>query len=479
MSLVAKALPELYSESVEARIYAVATRDYEGNNEPGPPGFYPQYAELGDASHHSYHFTPARFWASGFFPGSMWLLYERSKRFGVSSRHVSPEEWRMLARQWTIPIAEQADRTDTHDMGFLFMTSWYKYARLDPQGTNEARKVLIQAATSLASRFNPTVGCLRSWDQSWHLANGVKRGDMDKHFLVIIDGMMNLDLLYSVQYFLHGQPRTLPFSSIAITHGLTTIENHFHSDGGTYHVLNYVQSLGVEEKVIKRWSAQGYADDSVWARGQAWAIYGFARSAEWTDILARQERATDGVILGAGGLEGVAEPTVPFAGRMEFVNQAKIAADYFVRNLGEGKAMVPPWDFDCPNDADGSLTYREVSAGMIAASGMLTLHVILARTQPQTKSPYLGHALDIVRATIKYCSNPPASFIRRGFTKQVNLGEGHWDTILNRATTNYQANATSKSVGCGFVYADYYFIEVGNKLLEMERRGLIKKEDLQ
>ncbi|KIO18228.1 hypothetical protein M407DRAFT_32114 [Tulasnella calospora MUT 4182] len=191
MSAVIQALPELFSASVEAKVYSVAAREY---TDAGPPDFYPQYTDSPDSpSPHSYLFTPARFWTSGFFPGSLWLLYERAKVLGVTSGNVTEDEWKRLAISWAKPLKEQATRTNTHDMGFLFMPTFYKWMTLESESAvvEEARSTFLRAAASLASRFNPAIGCLRSWDQSNHLVNGVKREDMDKHFLVIIDNMMS------------------------------------------------------------------------------------------------------------------------------------------------------------------------------------------------------------------------------------------------------------------------------------------------
>ncbi|KAG8923816.1 hypothetical protein FRC01_012299, partial [Tulasnella sp. 417] len=274
MSAVTQALPELFSASVEAKVYSVAAREYTN---AGPPDFYPQYTDSPDSPPpHSYHFTPARFWTSGFFPGSIWLLYERIEVLGVTSGNVTADEWKRLAISWTKPLGEQASRTNTHDMGFLFMPTFYKWMTLEsePAVVEDAKSTFLCAAASLASRYNPDIGCLRSWDQSNHLVNGVKREDMDKHFLVIIDNMMNLELLYAADY--HSPSDSQALSNIATTHALTTIANHFHASGGTYHVLNYDQqsSSPANPVITKRWAHQGYGDESVWGRGQAWALYG-------------------------------------------------------------------------------------------------------------------------------------------------------------------------------------------------------------
>ncbi|KAG8965334.1 hypothetical protein FRC05_003279 [Tulasnella sp. 425] len=295
--------------------------------------------------------------------------------------------------------------------------------------------------------------------------------------------MMNLELLYAAEYQSPSDSRSL--SNIATTHALTTVANHFHPSGGTCHVINYDQQRSSPEKpvIIKRWAHQGYADESVWGRGQAWALYGFARSAEWTDVLNRRNRLGDEAKGPAQEETDIANllqiwpQNAQFEGDERLLEQAVKAADFFEARLGNELTAVPPWDFDCPDNPDGSLTFRDVSAGMIAASGMLTLHSLLRRRPGPSSSPYLSHALKIIRATIKYCSTPQARFTA-GKPPAVDLGEGQWDTILNQSTINYNENAPWRKADCGLVYADYYFLEVGNKLLEMERRGWISSKDL-
>lgn len=115
---------------------------------------------------------------------------------------------------------------------------------------------------------------------------------------------------------------------------------------------------------------------------------------------------------------------------------------------------------------------------MIAASGLLTLHTLVYREPSSHRtSPYLRAALDLVHATVEFCSTPDARFTNSS-PISVDLGDGGWDTILNQSTINYNVNAARRWADVGLVYADFYFLEVGNKLLEMERRGYIHAEDL-
>ena len=183
-----------------------------------------------------------RWWTSGFFPGSLWLLYE----------HTGDEELRQYAEQFTSRLESLKDYTGTHDLGFMVFCSYGNGYRLTG---NEAYKAVInQASVSLATRFNETVGCIRSW-------NTGRKERPEEDYIVIIDNMMNLEMLEWSGYH-----------DLARKHADTTIANHFRDDYSTYHVVTYNELTGA---VTDKRTAQGDADDSAWARGQAWGLYGY------------------------------------------------------------------------------------------------------------------------------------------------------------------------------------------------------------
>ncbi len=125
--------------------------------------------------------------------------------------------------------------------------------RLAPDDTIKA--VIIETADNLSARFNPAIGCIRSWDfGEWN-------------FPVIIDNMMNLDLLFNATK-LSGNPK---YYDIAVKHAQTTMKNHFRPDYTSYHVVSYNNDGSVEKKQTH----QGKNDDSAWSRGQAWGVYGY------------------------------------------------------------------------------------------------------------------------------------------------------------------------------------------------------------
>jgi len=250
--------------------------------------------------------TGAGGWTSGFYPGILWYLYRYS---GSDSLH-------MLAERWTIGLEAQKT-ANTHDVGFMINNSFGHGFRIGKIAAY--KQTVLDAADHLASRFNPVVGAIKSWDWSaqWD-------------FPVIIDNMMNLELLF----WAANNGGQAELKNIAITHAETTIREHVRSDGGTFHVVVFDSETGAVEQ--KR-THQGYADSSTWARGQAWGIYGFTMSYRET----KQDK---------------------------FLQTAEKLAGYFIDHLP--KDYVPYWDFQAPDIPNAP---RDASAGAIAACGMLEL----------------------------------------------------------------------------------------------------------
>lgn len=192
-------------------------------------------------------------WRSGFFPGSIWYLYELT---GDTS-------YLPLARKYTETIRPAEHLTWHHDIGFIINCSFGNGLRLAPDAA-AYKNVMIQAAKSLCTRFRPNAGVIQSWDvkgNSWQSERGWECP-------VIIDNMMNLELLFEATK-LSGDST---FYKVAVAHADRTLSEHFRPDGSCYHVVDYNISDG---SVRHKQTAQGYADESVWSRGQAWAIYGF------------------------------------------------------------------------------------------------------------------------------------------------------------------------------------------------------------
>ena len=330
----------------------------------------------------SWKTTRARDWTSGFFPGALWYVHEYTK--DPSFKHA--------AERWTAGIIDEQFDTGTHDVGFKVFNSFGNGNRLYP--SESYKKVILQAAQTLATRFNPKIGCLKSWDnRKWD-------------YPVIIDNMMNLELLFWAAE--NGGPKNL--REIAIKHAETTIKNHFRPDGSTYHVIGYDTTSG-EVKV--RNTHQGYADESVWARGQAWAIYGYTM-------------------------------TYRFTKDVRFLETAQRAADYFISHLPSDH--VPYWDFlapEIPNEP------RDVSAAAITSSALFELSRYVKEKSQQEL--YRSMATKILTSL---CSAP---YLAEGTNSHA---------VLNHAVGSKPAKS---EVDVSIIYADYYFIEAMLRYLQQAK----------
>ncbi len=249
-------------------------------------------------------------WTSGFFPGNLWMMYEMTGN----------DYWKDEAIKYTRPLENEQWNAGTHDMGFKMFCSFGKaYKNTNKQ---EYKNVLIQSAKTLASRFNPTVGCIRSWDHN-----------SDKwDFPVIIDNMMNLELLL----WAAKESGEDYLKDIAVKHAYTTMKNHFRDDNSSYHVVDYNPGTG---EVQNKQTHQGYADESSWTRGQAWGLYGFTMMYRET-------------------------------GNEDFLAQAKKIAGFLLSQPRIKKGEIPYWDLNAPSIPDEPF---DASAAAIMASAFFDL----------------------------------------------------------------------------------------------------------
>lgn len=252
-------------------------------------------------------------WCSGFFPGDLWYLYE----FTRDPKH------KALAEKWTAPLEKEQFNTGTHDLGFMLYCSYGNGYRLTKNP--KYRDVLLQGAKSLASRFDPKVGVIKSW-------NSLKKGDVNYKYPVIVDNMMNLEFLM----WASRESGDKSFRDIAVTHSDNTIKNHFRPDYSSVHVVCYDENDG---KVLAKKTHQGYADESAWARGQAWGLYGFTTMYRDTKF-------------------------------PRYLTQAQKIADYYLGHPNLPADKIPYWDFNAPNIPAEE---RDASAGAVAASALLEL----------------------------------------------------------------------------------------------------------
>ena len=261
-------------------------------------------------------YTSFQDWTSGFFPGSLWYLYKLTGK----------EEWKKEAEKYTEALDKIQYLTWHHDIGFMIQCSYGNGLRF---ADKEAYKpVIVQAAKSLSTRFRPGAGII----QSWNVTGGwqAKRGWTCP---VIIDNMMNLELLFEATA-LSGDSS---FYKIAVSHADQTLKYHFRPDNSSYHVVDYDPETG---KVLHRHTAQGYAHESAWARGQAWALYGYTVCYRYT-----KNRA--------------------------YLEQAEKIAAYLFLHPRMPEDLVPYWDFDAPNIPNEP---RDASAAAIIASALYELN---------------------------------------------------------------------------------------------------------
>lgn len=353
---------------------------------------------------------------------------------------------------WLEPIHGMAKRTDTHDMSFMIQPSMR--VRWEVLHDQRALDSIVTAARSLYTRNNVTVGAIRSWDVlSQH---GVNISSPTEDFLVIIDSMCNLDLLY----YASAQTGDNQLRDAATAHAKTLIKTHLRPEKdprgnkklfSSIHVVNFDPRSG---DVKERRTGQGYQATSTWARGQAWAILGYAQTYLWTTGL-------------------------------EFLETAIALAEYFILRLetspssveievpGEGRRRgryVPLWDFDAPI-LDETNPLRDSSAGVIAANGMLVLSqalAVLGRTEECDR--FQSMAITIVKDTLDFSlATEKAKTVLAG--KEISVEDSNtgsrFDAILKNATANYNAKDHKRYWDHGLVYGDYYLIELGNRLLKM------------
>ena len=255
------------------------------------------------------HLTDIYDWTSGFFPGSLWYAYEMTKN----------EKLKEQAIQYTNLLNPIRSFKDTHDLGFMINCSFGNALRLAPN--DSIKSIIVETADNLCARFNPEIGCIRSWDFGlWN-------------FPVIIDNMMNLDLLFNATR-LTGDST---YYRVAVKHAQTTMKHHFRPDYTSYHVISYNNDGTVESKG----TYQGKNDGSAWSRGQAWAVYGYTSCYCETKDTA-------------------------------FLQEATNIADMIMKRVTTDDC-IPYWDYDAPA---GKSTPRDASAAAITASALLELSTL-------------------------------------------------------------------------------------------------------
>lgn len=254
--------------------------------------------------------SDSRWWCSGFFPGSLWYIYENTRN----------QEILNYAKSYTDRVEREKFTVDNHDVGFMLYCSFGNGIRLT--GEERYKEVLLTGARSLSTRFKPKVGLIRSWDHNQQLWQ----------YPVIIDNIMNLELLlWAAKY--SGDD---DFKKIALSHADKTIQHHFRPDYSSYHVVSYDTLTG---KPHLKQTHQGYSNESSWSRGQAWGLYGYT-------YLYRETK------------------------NKRYLEQAINIANFIIHHPGMPEDFIPFWDFDAPKSTG---TPRDASAACLIASALIEL----------------------------------------------------------------------------------------------------------
>ncbi len=327
-------------------------------------------------------------WVSGFFPGTLWYIYE----------YTGDEYWKSMAERYTARLGGQRYNTGTHDLGFMMYCSYGNGYRLT--GNPDYREILLTSARSLSARYNPDVGCIRSWDfPGWW-----------EQYPVIIDNMMNLELLM----WASKASGIEAYEKIALNHSMKTLRDQYRSDFSCYHMVDYNSSTG---QPMKKGTYQGAFDESSWARGQAWGFYGF--------IMMFRE-----------------------SGNRLFLDHASRIADYLLSELEEDP--IPTWDFSLMDEPGEE---KDASSAAIISSALIELYThtgderyltTARRILIELSTPhYSGGEGEVGGFLLKHSvGNKPAN---SGVDIQLNYTDYYYiEAILRLSHIGFQTKQTSK-----------------------------------
>ena len=319
-------------------------------------------------------------WCDGFWPGILWMDYQNSRDEAV----------RKAAEGYTESLKGIAYRPCyDHDIGFLMFCSYGKGYEVNH--SQAYKDVILASADSLATLFNPIVGTILSWPRE------VKPRNWPHN--TIMDNMMNLDIMFWAAK--NGGNKLL--YDLAVTHAKTTMQNHFRPDGSCYHVAVYDTING---DLIKGVTHQGYADHSMWARGQSWAIYGYTMVYRYTH-------------------------------NKVFLDFAQKVTDIYIKRLKEtSDDLVPLWDMDDPRGVKGGAP-KDASAACVVADALLELQQYVGGEKGEEYKQFALQSLAQL-STDRYQSGK----------KNV--------AFLMHSTGHHPAGS---EIDASIIYADYYYLE--------------------
>ncbi|MBC8054934.1 MAG: glycoside hydrolase family 88 protein [Sphingobacteriaceae bacterium] len=316
-------------------------------------------------------------WTSGFFPGTLWYLYEAT----------GDTKWKQEADKFSKELIPLSQNTAIdHDLGFQIHNSFGNGYRLTQN--QEYKKIILRTSDTLVTLYNPRVGTILSWPRS------VPNMEWPQHN-TIIDNMINLEMLFWASK--NGGSKGL--YDIAVKHAETTMKNHFRSDFTSYHAVVYDKATG---KKIKGVTHQGYADNSMWARGQSWAIYGYTMCYRETQ-------------------------------KPEFLDFAQKVTDVYLKNLP--KDLIPYWDFNDPAIPNAP---RDASAAAVTASALLELSTLVND-----------------KSKAKYYRKSAEKMLKELSSKRYQSRDKNSAFLLH--STGHKPNGSE--IDASIIYADYYYIE--------------------
>jgi unsaturated chondroitin disaccharide hydrolase len=316
-----------------------------------------------------------RWWCSGFYPATLWLLYS-----GTRDAEILAEAEKRLALQESMKTY-----TGNHDLGFMIHCPFGNAYEITKKPAY--KEVIMTAAETLTKRYRPSIQAIQSWDSNANFKCPV-----------IIDNMMNLELLEWAAK--NGGDKK--YHEIAVNHSNTTIKNQFREDNSTWHVIDYDLASGT---VSRKKTHQGYADESAWARGQSWGLYGYVTMYRFTKNPVYKKIADD-------------------------------IAKFLLNHPNLPKDKVPYWDFNAPDIPNAK---RDVSAAAIMASALLELGQYMKGAE---REKYVNAAAAILQSLASSAYRSPAG-ANGGFILDHSVG-----------------HLPGKSeVDVPLTYADYYFVE--------------------
>ena len=321
-------------------------------------------------------------WCAGFWPGILWYDYEMTHNEAIRDE----------AEKFTSSLEYLSKRPAfDHDLGFLMFCSYGNAYRLT--GNPKFKQIILDTADTLATLYNPNVGTILSWPRNVKMLGGHN---------TIMDNMINREMLFWASK--NGGSKNL--YDIAVRHAETTMNNHFRPDYTCYHVAVYDSITG---KFIKGITHQGYADNTMWARGQAWAIYGYT-------VVYRETHDS------------------------RFLDFACKVTDVYLNRLPED--YVPYWDFDDPAIPNAP---RDASAAGVVASALLEL-------QNYCDSERAAKYRD---AAVKMLATLSSPSYRSGAKRP---------SFLDHSTGHKPAGS---EIDASIIYADYYYIEALTRLKKL------------